>query len=968
MRLQRGATALCTLFIVLAGAAQAAEFYVAPNGSPSGNGSINNPWDLKTALNQPSAVHAGDTIWLRGGTYTNPPWVSHLVGTAANPIIVRQYAGERARLDGNYAGNETTLIILGQYTWFWGFEVFNSDPTRYTSDGDWPPRRGPGTQNSGQGTRMINMIVHDTSQGVLTGEDATDARIYGNLFYYNGYDSPDRGHGHGIYAQNVGSTPKPIYDNIIFQQFGWGIHAYGEGGHLDNLDFQGNISFNNGGLSGGWHTNILYGGLLLAHNPKLISNYTYNTAHQNNNNLGYSAGSTGAKVQDNYFASDTALGVVNGSSMTITGNTFAGKTSGFSPGSFPDNTYYGSTLPTGVKVFIRPNAYEAKRANIAIYNWDLNTTVDVDVSGILSNGDGYEVRNAADFFGAPVLQGTYSGGSLTLPMTGLSVATPIGVAAPAPTGPEFNVFVLLPASPGGSPTPTPTQTPTNPPPTATRTPTQTPTAAPPTATPTRTPSPAPPTATNTPTNTPTATRTPTSVPPTATPTLTPTSVPPTPTRTPTSAPPTPTQTPTSAPPTSTQTPTSAPPTTTQTPTSTPTGVPPTATRTPTNGGPQATETPTPAPPTATRTPTNPPPTATRTPTPVPPTATDTPTKTPTGVPPTATRTPTNPPPTATDTPTRTPTGVPPTATRTPTPAPPTATHTPTRTPTSEPPPATHTPTRTPTPSTGPVISTMGPASGPAAGGTEVTILGQRLHDGGTLSFGMYVVPYTHVSNQKIKAVAPPRPAGGLYDIKWHEPAGNTALDDGWFADFTDVPQSNPFHPDIATIFRTSVTGGCGDGVYCPTGPVTRAQMAVLILKASLGPDYQPPAATGAVFTDVAADDFAAAWIEDMYARGITSGCGTNPLRYCPDASVSRRQMAVFLLRAEHGASYAPPACTHLFNDVTCPGPWANWVEQLAAEDISAGCGNSKFCPTVPVKRQQMATFLVKTFHLHSGLQ
>ena len=84
--------------------------------------------------------------------------------------------------------------------------------------------------------------------------------------------SPDRGHGHGIYAQNLGSTPKQIYDNIIFQQFGWGIHAYGEGGHLDNLDFQGNISFNNGGLSGGWHSNILVGGTQnVATNPKLNS-------------------------------------------------------------------------------------------------------------------------------------------------------------------------------------------------------------------------------------------------------------------------------------------------------------------------------------------------------------------------------------------------------------------------------------------------------------------------------------------------------------------------------------------------------------------------------------------------------------------------------------------------------------------------------------------------------------------------
>ncbi len=677
---RRALLALCLL--LTAAAVCGTDFYVSPTASASGTGTISNPWKLQTALNQPSSVHPGDTIWLRGGTYTGAPFTSNLNGTSASPIIVRQYPGERATIDGNYAGTEVTLKIMGSYTWFWGFEIFNSDPTRYTSDGNNPPRRGEGVQLSGDYTRMINLIVHDTSQGVLTGEGATDARIYGNLFYYNGYDSPDRGHGHGIYAQNLGSTPKPIYDNIIFQQFGWGIHAYGEGGHLDNLDFQGNVSFNNGGLSGGWHTNILVGGTQnKATNTKLTSNFTYNTAQGNNNNLGYSAGCTNPSITNNYLASGTALGISNCSGLTITGNTFYGSISGFTQSGFPSNTYYGSTRPTGVKVFVRPNAYEAKRANIVVYNWDLQSTVSVDVSGVLASGDGFEVRNAQDFFGAPVLTGTYGGGSITLPMTGLSVAAPVGVVAPNPTGPEFNVFVLLPASSGGAPTATPTTVPTfTSTPTPTRTATATLTPPPPTFTPTSTPTPtlAPPTATPTHTATP--------VPPTATSTPTPTATPPPPTSTPTPAPPTATATATPASPTAT--PTSAPPTNTPTPTETP--APPTATATPTFDPPTGTPTPTasPAPPsstpTATATPTAAPPTGTPTPTasPAPPTATPTPTRTATSAPPTATPTATPPPPTAT----RTATSVPPTATRTPT-----------RTSTAAPSTPTPTPTRTSTP-------------------------------------------------------------------------------------------------------------------------------------------------------------------------------------------------------------------------------------------------------------------------------
>ena len=55
-------------------------------------------------------------------------------------------------------------------------------------------------------------------------------------------------------------------------------------------------------------------------------------------------------------------------------------------------------------------------------------------------------------------------------------------------------------------------------------------------------------------------------------------------------------------------------------------------------------------------------------------------------------------------------------------------------------------------------------------------------------------------------------------------------------------------------------------------------------------------ATGTIFADVSADAFAAAWIEDLYNRGITAGCLTDPLRYCPDRPVSRGEMAAFLVR------------------------------------------------------------------------
>jgi hypothetical protein len=74
-------------------------------------------------------------------------------------------------------------------------------------------------------------------------------------------------------------------------------------------------------------------------------------------------------------------------------------------------------------------------------------------------------------------------------------------------------------------------------------------------------------------------------------------------------------------------------------------------------------------------------------------------------------------------------------------------------------------------------------------------------------------------------------------------------------------------------------------------------------------------------------------------------------------------MAVFLLKAEHGADYTPPSCEGAFADVACPSLFADWIERLADEEITGGCGGGNYCPTSPNTRGQMAVFLVKTFEL-----
>ena len=77
--------------------------------------------------------------------------------------------------------------------------------------------------------------------------------------------------------------------------------------------------------------------------------------------------------------------------------------------------------------------------------------------------------------------------------------------------------------------------------------------------------------------------------------------------------------------------------------------------------------------------------------------------------------------------------------------------------------------------------------------------------------------------------------------------------------------------------------------------------------------------------------------------------------------MTRAQIAVFLLKSKHGSGYVPPACAGIFGDVPCPSQFANWIEELANEGITGGCGGGDYCPNNPNTRGQMAVFLTKIF-------
>lgn len=117
--------------------------------------------------------------------------------------------------------------------------------------------------------------------------------------------------------------------------------------------------------------------------------------------------------------------------------------------------------------------------------------------------------------------------------------------------------------------------------------------------------------------------------------------------------------------------------------------------------------------------------------------------------------------------------------------------------------------------------------------------------------------------------------------------------------FTDAPAGYCLSPWIEQFYRDGFTSGCDVGLYCSYKTLTRAEMAVFLVRAYHGGSFVPPAATGTYFADVPITHWAAKFIEQLFRDGITAGCSSNPngsLNYCPESTVTRAEMAVFLTR------------------------------------------------------------------------
>jgi hypothetical protein len=172
----------------------------------------------------------------------------------------------------------------------------------------------------------------------------------------------------------------------------------------------------------------------------------------------------------------------------------------------------------------------------------------------------------------------------------------------------------------------------------------------------------------------------------------------------------------------------------------------------------------------------------------------------------------------------------------------------------------------------------------------------------------------------------------------------------WNNYFGDLGATNErFVDDIAYLAGTGITTGCSITSFCPKSAMTREQMALFLDRAIGWPDA--PLTTQ--FTDIDSLSVGAKQaISNLVANGVTSGCEQD--KFCPSATVTRGQMSKFIVLAYGFTVVQIDAFTdddgHFSED---------YNDTMAAEGITSGCGYGLYCPNVTVLREQMAVFIHK---------
>lgn len=370
-------TLIFSIGIGLIGYAQQ-EFHVFPKdhnetpGTLNGTGSITNPWDLQTALEQKSeVVNSGDTIWLHQGIY-NGRFASTLQSLEANKYItVSAFKKGKVVLNGNVNSPlKHVLEVNGKQVIYKNFEItFLGDFSRNAKFEDFKVVTGL-RHSTGEDCQFLNLrIYNNPGTGLGSWKETGGSVIDGCFIYNNGYIST-KGRGVGVYTQNSSEKTRVIQNCIIFNNYYKGIEVWSankkaKNEYVKNYTFKNNVIFNNGSPVRQFKDNLIIGtgdksGINIAKNVKVLNNIFYHNTDIKNGEINGDAASLtlGFKkespienftVKDNIIIGrNNALRIIHAKSLTFEGNrVYSGYVAlqssvleHFNNWSFNNNVYY----------------------------------------------------------------------------------------------------------------------------------------------------------------------------------------------------------------------------------------------------------------------------------------------------------------------------------------------------------------------------------------------------------------------------------------------------------------------------------------------------------------------------------------------------------------------------------------------------------------------------------------------------
>ncbi len=378
---------------LLASTALGTDYYVGPSGRADSVGTRAAPWDIVSALDGSKKVLPGDRILLLQGTYRRRPkelFAVSLEGTTQKPITVGAAPGAWPVVDGGFLFQKEAKAV-----WLRDIEITVSEPDTSkdhpVEGGSFPesfkrPWGGVEVQG-GDDLKFIDLVVHGCRQGMGLWKDALRAEVCGCIFYDNGWNAVDRGHGHGIYTQNeIGA--KVIRNCIFTGGYGYSLHAYGSSNaFVDNYLIEGNIAYD--------ANTFLVGGGRPSRGIVVRDNSLYGVQMR----IGYDAPSNEDCTVSGNVIANGSLDIVRFSKVTQSDNLLVAK---------------DATRPSTPLVRLRVDPYNPSRAHVAIYNWPKTSSVKIPVAGFGRAGATvslYDPRNLRE----PIARVRSDGRTITVP-------------------------------------------------------------------------------------------------------------------------------------------------------------------------------------------------------------------------------------------------------------------------------------------------------------------------------------------------------------------------------------------------------------------------------------------------------------------------------------------------------------------------------------------------------------------------